>query len=479
MAARENQGLQIALIIFVILTIILTVTTYLFFSSYQKEVVAKTSAEDARKKAETATAAAVGEFETIKTSIVGAKQTDKLDPDIKKLIEKDVAAFGKGVSGDNQNYHFLTEHLGGELRNANTRVAELTAKNTALADKIKADETAKAAEIAQYKKQLADAAKDLDAERKKFGTDREGITTEKGELAKKFDSKRREHEELAKKSNTQIEELTGEKTKLTTLLKIKNDKVTADQKANEIADGKVNWVNQRSRSVWINRGTADNLRLQTTFAVFAKEETNPIEGNSKGKLQVIRLMEPHLAEARIVEDDLSNPIMPGDLIFSTVWQPGRAEHFALAGFMDIDHDGEDDRERIRDLISLNGGVVDAETTAEGQRTGNISVDTKYLVLGSEPKGEKVAGYSALFDEAKTYGVRTMSPNEFVDYMGYKAEDRTVSLGRKAKSTDFKPRMPPVQRIMPKSDREREFDRKINRTAEELKATPAPDEKNAE
>jgi len=108
MAARENQGLQIALIIFVILTIILTVTTYLFFSSYQKEVAAKTSAEDARKKAETATAAAVGEFETIKTSIVGAKQTDKLDPDIKKLIEKDVAAFGKGVSGDNQNYHFLT-----------------------------------------------------------------------------------------------------------------------------------------------------------------------------------------------------------------------------------------------------------------------------------------------------------------------------------------------------------------------------------
>ena len=37
MAARENQGLQIALIIFVILTIILIVTTYMFFSSSQKE----------------------------------------------------------------------------------------------------------------------------------------------------------------------------------------------------------------------------------------------------------------------------------------------------------------------------------------------------------------------------------------------------------------------------------------------------------
>ena len=37
MAARENQGLHIALIIFVILTIMLIVTTYIFFSNFQQE----------------------------------------------------------------------------------------------------------------------------------------------------------------------------------------------------------------------------------------------------------------------------------------------------------------------------------------------------------------------------------------------------------------------------------------------------------
>ena len=36
MAARENQGLQIALIIFVMLTIVLIVTTFLFFRNYQE-----------------------------------------------------------------------------------------------------------------------------------------------------------------------------------------------------------------------------------------------------------------------------------------------------------------------------------------------------------------------------------------------------------------------------------------------------------
>ncbi len=459
MAARENQGLQIALIIFVILTIVLTVTTYMFFSSAQKEKESNKALAADNANKDSAARKAVDEFERIKNEIVGAKQTDKIE-NVAELIKKDFTAYGKGISEANQNYHFLTEQLGNQLRAAEGRIAELTAKNTALTEKIKTDETAKAAEIAQYKKQLADAAKDLDEERKKFGSDRQGMTNDKSELAKRFDAKRREHEELAKKSSAQIEELTGDRTKLTTLLKIKNDKELAEQKANEVPDGKVNWINQRTRTVWLNRGSADGLRLQTTFSVFNKEETNPVKANGKAKLEVIRLVGPHVAEARIIEDNLSNPIMPGDLIYSTVWQPGRAEHFALAGVMDIDHDGEDDRKRVHDLISLNGGVIDAETTPDGKRTGKISVDTKFLVPGAEPAGEKVAGYSELFDEAKTYGVRTMSVNEFVDYMGYKAEDRSVALDRKARSTDFKPRMPEVQRVMPKSDREREFDLKV-------------------
>ena len=38
MASSENQGLQIALIIFVMLTIILSVTTFLFFREYEEAV---------------------------------------------------------------------------------------------------------------------------------------------------------------------------------------------------------------------------------------------------------------------------------------------------------------------------------------------------------------------------------------------------------------------------------------------------------
>src|ERR1700704_1215254 len=60
MAARENQGLQIALIIFVILSIATSVTTYLGFTNFneakRKAEVESTKAQEATAKAGTAEA---------------------------------------------------------------------------------------------------------------------------------------------------------------------------------------------------------------------------------------------------------------------------------------------------------------------------------------------------------------------------------------------------------------------------------------
>ena len=45
MAARENQGLQIALIVFVVLTVLLSLTTFVFFRNYQGEQLKATRGE--------------------------------------------------------------------------------------------------------------------------------------------------------------------------------------------------------------------------------------------------------------------------------------------------------------------------------------------------------------------------------------------------------------------------------------------------
>ena len=66
MAARENQGLQIALIIFVILTIMLIVTTYMFFSSYSSERDKAKSPGKHEQHQEQAARKAIAEAEAIK-----------------------------------------------------------------------------------------------------------------------------------------------------------------------------------------------------------------------------------------------------------------------------------------------------------------------------------------------------------------------------------------------------------------------------
>jgi hypothetical protein len=452
MAARENQGLQIALIIFVILTIILIVSTYMFFSSYQKVNEANKALVADNTSKDTAARAANEESTALK-NMIGAGATDKA-AEAEARTKKDMEAYGKGIPEANRNYRFLVEHLGGELKTANTRIAELTGQNTSLAEKIKSDEAAKAAEIAKYKETLEKTAADLKAEREKFTQDRDTITNDKTELVKKFDSKRKEHEELTRKTSAQIAVLNEDKSKLRGTLDRINDEKLRTEKANEVPDGRVTWVSQAQRVVWINLGTGDGLRRQISFSVFDREDSNPREGTQKGKIEVVRLMQNHMSEARIIDDNVSNPIMPGDPIFSPTWEPGRAEHFALAGFMDIDGDGSDDRQRVRDLISMNGGVIDAETTEAG-KTGKMTINTKYMVLGEQPKAgadgktDAIAAYTEMYDEAKNYGVKTMPVGEFLNYMGYKPQERTVRMGRNANAADFKPRLPEgVQKKMP-------------------------------
>src|SRR5262249_36678120 len=51
MAARESQGFQIALIVFVMLTVLLSLTTFVFFRNYQSEQQKSKEAGDKEKAA--------------------------------------------------------------------------------------------------------------------------------------------------------------------------------------------------------------------------------------------------------------------------------------------------------------------------------------------------------------------------------------------------------------------------------------------
>jgi hypothetical protein len=436
----------------VMLTIVLIVTTYMFFRSYSEERDRAKGLQTQKDAEHAAATKAIDESEKLK-GLIGAANTETLD-DATKAFTNAMQTHGEGIPESKQSYRALVDHLVDKLHKFEDANTSLTAHVEELNVKLKANEEAAAAEVAKLTQQQNDTAADLAKERKVFGEKRDEITGEKNLLAAGFETTRKEFEQLQQKSGNQISSLSTDLSRTEQLLEAVRTKAETDQKRIEVADGQVTRVNQRTRAVWINVGAADGLRLQTSFVVVAPEDGNPIKSKPKGTIEVVSLAGPHQAEARIVKDDLSNPIMPGDNVFSVVWDAGKPEHFALAGKMDIDSDGESDHQRIRNLVALNGGIIDAEVTADGQRTGQMSINTKYLVLGDRPDAEKSKdrdAYGIIYGEAQKLGVKTLNVDEFLDYMGYKDEQRTVTLGRDARESDFRPRLPgDRQRVLPGS-----------------------------
>jgi hypothetical protein len=230
----------------------------------------------------------------------------------------------------------------------------------------------------------------------------------------------------------------------------------ADQFA-QPADGRITWVDQKEMKVWIDLGSADGLRPQVTFSVAESGTADAEAAKKKGSIEVIRILEPHMAEAQITSDSAKNPLMPGDRIYSQVWDRGRQVGFGIAGFIDIDKDKRSDLQELKDIITANNGRVDAAPDDSGKQVGKLRVDTRYLVLGKYPDGtmpvdgELRKSWVQLGDEARHLGVQTIGLEEFLKLMGWRVDTRTVKLGPGSRSEDFPPKKsgdvlprPPVQ-----------------------------------
>ncbi len=187
----------------------------------------------------------------------------------------------------------------------------------------------------------------------------------------------------------------------------------------------------------INLGLADGLRPQVLFSVYDRAENSATKAQKKAGIEVTKVLEAHLAEARIVHSETANPILPGDLIYSPVWKAGQRLRFALTGFMDINGDGTNDRETVRNLILLNNGVIDAEQIDDGSvDVTKMSLQTRYLVEGELPTDKfaveaQLQGRNRMISKAQEMGIERIPVQKLLAYLGWRSEERTVSLGRGA------------------------------------------------
>jgi hypothetical protein len=324
-----------------------------------------------------------------------------------------------------------------------TEARETAAKQQVkdLKDRLLAVESEKEKQVVQFQEQMKKAEEDAASQRNQFERDRKGLEDTKKQLLASLETQRTTYEGKIGELEAKIKEIDDKLAKSEHAKQNLLAEVSKSSDTFQAADGLVSWVNQ-SGTVWINLGSADSLRRQITFSVYDADQRDAAKAEKKGSIEVTKILGDHLAEARITEDDAKNPILTGDQIFSQVWHRGKKLHFAFTGIVDADGDGRSDMQMVRDLVDLNGGVVDAYLGDDGKVNGEITVNTRYLVEGKFPEAANQTalqkGWTDMHEAAKTNGVEVIKLDKFLNQIGYAPKDRTVEMGPGARPSDFPP-----------------------------------------
>jgi len=438
--ARENQGLQIALIIFVFLTLILGVTTFLF----QRQAAEK-SAEAAAKQEEATEAGNTadkiqGDFNTLK-GYCGFATTEAIDA-VGEQFRADMDKYAASLPEPQRSYQAALKDLAETLQAKNESLASAEDANKLLQERIQQLESEKAPLVAQEKQRADNAAAQLAKATKEYNDARAALNDQAQKHLETF------KQEVGKKDQA-VTALQGEVAQREKRIQVLGEDL---EEANETivkvlnpvfeqADGKIRWVNQRNQTVWISLGSADALQKLTSFSVYPADTNDVTKVGKKGSIEVIQVLEAHLSEARIVEDEPANPIMPGDVIYTPIWARGEREHFALADGMDLDGDGKSDLQTILRIIGLNGGVVDVYVTDEGERHGEFTSDTRYLVMGDAPdetaSEARLKARNDFLKDAEGRAITKIKLKDLLNKMGWKNQAPVVRFGRGANPNDFR------------------------------------------
>lgn len=463
MASRESQGLQVALILFVMVTVVLGVTTYVYFRKAEEKIKERDSARAQAQQSEQYARNLDFKLQLLKhlvgyetkseQELDGIKQSLAAEQDVKDILaafDEDVATFGNGQDKATVNWRTLPGNLIATIRKLNDQYTEANRDLAQLReerDKIRLAEEAKVVQAENASKKTMD---DLVAERKDWKQSLTRVQDEKNRIAVLLPEKNETIQRITAEKQTNEEILNKQLQTVTQLYEALKVKQMAEEETTyERPDGEIKWVNQRSNLVAVNLGSADGVQRQMTFSVIDQRETGVTKGKVKGRIEVTRVMEDHLCEARIVEDVLADPILQGDIVYSPTFKKGHKTRFALTGFIDIDGDGKSDLRKAKSIITMNGGVIDAELLEDGTVAGKMTVNTRFLVQGERPtertNPDLRDGHTELTSQAGSLGVETISLENLLDRMGYYKDQTVVPLqgggtgGSGGQNSNFRPR----------------------------------------
>lgn len=426
MAARQDQGTQIFAIVASVLFALMAILAYLAWSNAKKETARADELQKQKQDADNNARQRVQQAESL-MAMIGLDPATTFE-EAEAQYKKDQEVFMGTMSAAEKSYRNSLDFVYTENQKvaqqedaAKKQVKQLEQSLIALKDEWTKQFDAQKAEADKAKRDLAAEQTKYKAELERLDQDRKKLTATLGRKEKEFET--RLAEAIAARDEAEEKLVKSDRSRATLLAERRVGDPTS-----EVADGQVTYVNQANQTAWIDLGEADALRRQVTFSVFDSELHDAGKAQRKGSLEVVRVLGDHIAEVKITADDPREPIVPGDRIYSQVWQRGKQLRFGLTGFIDLDGDGQSDLQQAKDLISLNGGLVDVSLEEDGDIDGEMTVQTRYLVLGDSPDQPSKAlyrdGFQTMSAEAANLGVETITLPEFLDRMGYRPAEST-------------------------------------------------------
>lgn len=396
----------------------------------------------------------VGQFTEAEIEEMKSNTSD--DPDMKAIEDqfaKDMSYFGQQVPAEDRNYPALPRFLVDAIRDRNVQFASAreeatTIRTDANAKIANAEKATQAAETQrdEANKKVATLSTQFTEDRERMNQEKEATKDKLNQTVQDFNLFRRtasdETKTLGKKARLLQSTID---TQLLELNKLRSDRF-------ETAQGEIRFVVRGGNIVTINLGSADALRPGVTFGVIDADETRLEDAKVKASIQVTQIQGAHLAQARVVaKPEIKNPIIPGDMIYSPFWAPGRVVKIALAGDIHLDGDKRPDNEAIKGQIKAAGAVVAAEVSPTGAVVGDLDASIRFLVIGDDPEAaesgdletvaandQAVAAIGAVKAKATELGITIIPAWKLESYLKRIDDSLTTPLGSAVRGEDFPP-----------------------------------------
>jgi hypothetical protein len=433
MAAKKTeesrQGLIIALVFFVLISIGLGVATFYGFNDQQRlNDLVRNEKKNTDKMRDSR------DWEQFQNLALKRYLGHTLAKEDEETLTALLPKYEGGQLGRDEKTRPDFDNLNKKLQTDTDwdKLKNLPARN--LFDQIKTLQTAEAnltAQKAQIEKKSQEDIKKLSTDLKEKQTEVEDLSKQRDQnnadkakltatKAKEFqdalasiEKLQNEVDDIKKKTDTAKDD---SKKKIDGLNKsIKELTITLDKARDQIKPpnvldydqpkGKVLAIERAGAVVYVDLGTADRVKPQLTFSIYGVGPNGKAMAERKGSLEIANVLGPHRSRARVTEltDGNRDPVLTGDLLFNPIWSPSLQQHIAVAGLIDLTGEGTDNTMEFIGTLERQGIVVDAYIDLNNltiKRKG-MTQNTAFLVLGDQPEFDNTQAIS-------TSDVRTAS-----------------------------------------------------------------------